>query len=112
MGQVIKTWVDLLCSQCYSIIRTGIPSDEYDKWLREGDDIVYCGKCGDYVFPIDIMKREYDNRNLPSKGAQAIQRDIEHGVEILHIGGNGITHNLEPSPTGTTSKTYHYNLNF
>jgi len=112
MSQVIRTWIDLICSQCYSVIDARMPNDEYDKWLREGDGTIFCEKCGDYVFPIDIMKQEYDTRESPSEGAQAIQGDIEHGVEILHIGGAGITHNLEPEPTGTISRTYHYNANF
>ena len=51
MGKVIRVWVDLLCSKCYSIIEKEIPAEEYDKRVREHDDTVLCDQCDDWVFP-------------------------------------------------------------
>ena len=110
MSQIIKVWVDLLCSECYSIIKLNIDSSSYDKKVRESDDSEYCEKCQDWVFPIVVMKREFDTRLSVPVGTQLIERSINHGVEIIHIGGEGIVKNLEPSPTGATSPTYYYNL--
>ena len=85
MSQVIKVWVDLLCSHCYRIIRVQV--EEYDKKIEKIDNTEYCNDCKDWVFPIVITKREYDTRL--AKG------EIEHGVEIIHIDGEGIVKNLD-----------------
>lgn len=105
MGQVIRVWVDLLCSDCYRVLEAELLASDYDKRLQKMDETMFCQDCDDFVFPIVVMKREYDTRLATSMSHQVIQRDIEHGVEIVHIGGQGINKNLEPLPTGSRNRT-------
>jgi hypothetical protein len=93
VGQIIKTWVDVLCSECYRCIKTNVSDDEYYK--NRKDDTEWCDDCKDWIFPIVVLKREYDTRKVVSKGHQKIEREIVHGVEIIHIDGEGITMNAE-----------------
>lgn len=94
MGQIIKTWVDVLCSECYRCIKSEVPDDEYYE-SKEKDDSEWCDDCQDWIFPIVILKREYDTRKIVPKGHQVVERDIEHGIEIIHIDGEGIVINAE-----------------
>ena len=93
MSQIIKVWVDLLCSRCYKPIELGLDSNLYDKKVRESDDTEFCESCNDWIFPIVIMKREYDTRRIIGKGCQKMERDVKHGIEIIAIEGIGITEN-------------------
>jgi len=83
MGQVIKIWNDCLCSKCYSIIALNSKADY-------ADEPEWCNKCNEHVFPIVIMTREYNTELAIGANCQAIERDIKHGVEIIHIDGEGI----------------------
>jgi len=88
MGQIIRCWSDILCSKCYRVLE--LNSGE----LFDGEP-VYCVQCGEHVFPIEIMKREYDITRAVGASCQGLERDIKHGVEILRIEGEGITENVE-----------------
>lgn len=92
MGQVIRTWVDILCSECYSVLSLKLPDGPY---YKKKDDSEFCPICNDWVFPIVVLKREYNTRKAVAKGCQRIERDISHGIEIVHIDGEGITKNME-----------------
>jgi len=115
MGQVIRVWHDLLCSECYQVLQTGMDSEMLRQIYRDGDEPMFCIQCEEFRFPIVVTKQEYDVRKVNSFGVQQIERDIEHGIEILHLSGVGIITNLEPEPVITQSsssiyKFYRYNL--
>lgn len=108
-GRILRVWVDLLCSECYRSLGS-YSADDYDKRLEKCDETEYCDDCHDFVFPIVIMKREYDVRLAPPIGNQGIERDIQHGIEILHIDGEGIVKNCECGETGSLNKTYYHDM--
>ena len=86
MSQVIRVWSDLLCSCCYLVLSKEFPVEKY-----EGpDEPIHCDSCDDWVFPIVVMKREYDTSLAPKLDAMRMEKEVPHGVEILHIDGEGI----------------------
>lgn len=88
MGQVIKCWNDFLCSRCYRTLAVNIKNDY-------NDEPMWCDDCKEHVFPIVIMKREYDTTKAIGAKCQSIERDIKHGIEIIHIDGEGITEDAD-----------------
>ena len=88
MGQVIRCWSDILCSKCYKVLELN-SSETFD------GEPIYCSQCDEHIFPIEIMKREYDITKAVGAGRQGLERDIKHGIEILHIEGEGITELVE-----------------
>jgi len=88
MGQVIRCWFDILCSRCYAILELNRSKDS------DGEPL-YCSQCDEHVFPIEVMKREYDITRAVGAGHQGLERDIKHGIEILRIEGEGITELVE-----------------
>jgi len=89
MGQVIRCWSDVLCSRCYAVLELNSDCETFN------DEPFYCQRCDEHVFPIVIMKREYDTRNAVGADCQGLERNIKHGIEILHIDGEGITELVE-----------------
>ena len=93
MGQVIRCWSDILCSRCYKVL-------ELNRVEPLDGEPVYCSQCGEHVFSIEIMKREYDTTKAIGTNCQGLERDIKHGVEILYIEGEGITELVEDKDIG------------
>lgn len=92
MGQVIKVWEDKICSKCYAILELNSVRDP-----KKFDEPMFCWKCEDVMFPIVIVKREYDMRLVGGLNQQELVKPIEHGIEIIRIEGVGIITQAEKS---------------
>ena len=86
--KIIRIWVDLLCPECYSVLKRDLTTEQFEKEILFGDEPQVCEHCSQaheedgvaWIFPLAIQKREDEN----------------HMVEVVHIQGAGIRYSDKP----------------
>ena len=90
--RIEKEWFDLLCSDCYSILRKGVEMLEIEGDNSPLDEGEYCEVCDTWVFPIGVHKREF-RRDVVAE-IDGVE-DISHGIEIVELTGTNTISNAD-----------------